>query len=110
MDRRVSALFQPATTRLPVDMTTPERFPELTLVLGATGKTGGRVAALLTDLGLSVRPGSRTASPAFDWDDRSTWDRALEGVGAGYVTFQPDLAVAGAAETVGAFADRAVAR
>jgi uncharacterized protein YbjT (DUF2867 family) len=77
-------------------------------VLGATGKPGRRVAAGLTGLGLAVREGSRTADPRFDWDHRATRDGALVGADAAYVAFQPDLAVPGAAETVGAFAERAV--
>ena len=43
-----------------------------TLVLGATGKTGRRVAERLTALGVPVRPGSRSGKPPFDWDDRAT--------------------------------------
>ena len=82
---------------------------DLTLVLGATGKTGSRVAALLTDLGVPVRAGSRAADPAFDWDDRSTWEPVLRGVSAVYVAFAPDLAVPGAADTVEALAKTAVA-
>ena len=35
--------------------------------------------------------------------------RRARGAGAAYISFQPDLAVPGAAETVGAFAERAVA-
>lgn len=80
-----------------------------TLVLGATGKTGRRVLERLIARGLPVRPGSRTGVPPFDWDDRATWSPALAGVGAAYVTYQPDLAVPGAVETVGLFAERAVA-
>jgi uncharacterized protein YbjT (DUF2867 family) len=36
------------------------------LVLGATGKTGARVARRLWDQGLTVRAGSRQADPPFD--------------------------------------------
>ena len=78
------------------------------LVTGATGKTGRRVAERLQAAGVPVRAGSRGAHPPFDWDDRSTWDGALHGVGAAYLTYFPDLAVPGAAETVGEFAQRAV--
>jgi uncharacterized protein YbjT (DUF2867 family) len=46
--------------------------------------------------------------PPFDWEDRATWAPALEGVRAAYVSFYPDLAVPGAAETVGDFARTAV--
>jgi len=79
------------------------------LVLGATGKTGRRVAARLRDRGVAVREGSRSATPAFDWDDPTGWDAVLRDARAVYVAFAPDLAVPGAAETVGAFAGRAAA-
>ncbi len=78
------------------------------LVLGATGKTGRRVRERLDALGVPTRAGSRSAQPPFDWDDRSTWEPALRGARAAYVSFFPDLAAPGAAETVGAFADLAV--
>lgn len=81
----------------------------LTLVLGATGKTGSRVAALLTARGEPVRTGSRTADPPFDWNDRGTWEPVLDGVSAVYVAFAPDLAVPGAVETVEAFTKTASA-
>jgi uncharacterized protein YbjT (DUF2867 family) len=80
-----------------------------TLVLGGTGKTGRRVAERLAARGLPVRIGSRAGTPPFDWDDDATWDAALAGVGRVYITYQPDLAIPGAAATVGAFARRAVA-
>ena len=79
-----------------------------TLVLGGTGKTGRRVAERLKARGLPVRIGSRSAEPAFDWNDRSTWQAALEGVGAAYITYFPDLAVPGAVATVGGFIDQAL--
>lgn len=82
----------------------------VTLVLGGTGKTGRRVARLLEERGLPVRVGSRSAAERpFDWDEPATWGPALEGVGAVYVAFAPDLGFPGAAETVGAFAKVAVA-
>ncbi len=79
------------------------------LVLGATGKTGRRVAHRLGALGVPVRIGSRSASPAFDWDDRSTWAPVLHGARAAYVAYYPDLGFPGAADTVGALAAEAVA-
>ncbi|AWY39400.1 NmrA family transcriptional regulator [Pseudomonas putida] len=78
------------------------------LVLGATGKTGRRIAQQLEAGGQSVRLGSRGATPPFDWEDRSTWPAALDGVQAAYISFQPDLAVPGAVETVQAFTQLAV--
>jgi uncharacterized protein YbjT (DUF2867 family) len=77
------------------------------LVLGGTGKTGSRVAARLRDLGAAVRIGSRSAELAFDWEDEATWAPALDGVSAVYLTYYPDLAVPGAVETVGSFAELA---
>ena len=83
---------------------------ELTLVLGGTGKTGSRVVERLAARGLPTRAGSRAGEPPFDWEERTTWAPALDGVGSVYVSYYPDLAVPGAAETVGAFAELAVAR
>jgi uncharacterized protein YbjT (DUF2867 family) len=79
-------------------------------VLGGTGKTGRRVAQRLEARGRPVRIGSRSGEPPFDWEDRSTWATALHGVGSAYVSYYPDVAVPGAAETVGAFAELAVSR
>lgn len=70
------------------------------LVIGGTGKTGRKVADRLIQQGITVRIGSRSASPAFDWQDPSTWPKALEGMDKVYITFQPDLAVPGALEAI----------
>jgi uncharacterized protein YbjT (DUF2867 family) len=78
------------------------------LILGATGKTGRRITQRLKTAGHPIRQGSRAANPAFDWDDRATWDAALDGIHAVYIAYQPDLAVPGAVETVQAFTDLAV--
>ena len=67
--------------------------PSTILVIGATGKTGRRIAQLLSARGHKVRAGSRRGKPAFDWDDPSGWPAALEGVQAAYISFYPDLAV-----------------
>lgn len=80
----------------------------ITLVLGATGKTGRRITQRLEAAGLAVRRGSRDAYPRFDWEDRSTWDAVVDGVHAVYICFQPDLAVPGALESIQAFTDLAV--
>ncbi|WP_223529657.1 NAD(P)H-binding protein [Pseudomonas sp. GL-R-19] len=80
----------------------------ITLVLGATGKTGRRITQRLEAAGLPVRRGSRDANPPFDWEDRSTWDAVIDGAHAVYISFQPDLAVPGALETIQAFTDLAV--
>ncbi|MBD0258115.1 MAG: NAD(P)H-binding protein [Cytophagales bacterium] len=78
------------------------------LVLGGTGKTGRRVIQRLTQRGLSVRSGSRSGTPPFDWEKPVTWQPVLAGVQSVYVAFQPDLAVPGAVETIRAFARAAV--
>jgi uncharacterized protein YbjT (DUF2867 family) len=77
---------------------------ETTLVVGGTGKTGRRVAKRLQARGLPARIGSRSGAPPFDWDDVATWEPALRGATAAYVSFFPDLALPGAPEAVGAFA------
>jgi uncharacterized protein YbjT (DUF2867 family) len=81
-----------------------------TLVLGATGKTGRRIAQRLNRLGLPVRLGSRSAEPRFDWEESRTWSSVLDGVGAVYISFQPDLAVPGAVDAVRSFAEQALDR
>ncbi len=78
------------------------------LVLGGTGKTGRRIVERLEARGIAVRVGSRSASPAFDWEDRATWGPALAGATAVYVSYYPDLAVPGAPEAVGALAEEAL--
>lgn len=55
------------------------------LVLGATGKTGRRVAARLRLRGARVRAASRSSETRFDWSDPDGWDAALRGVTAVYV-------------------------
>ncbi len=83
--------------------------PHPILVTGGTGKTGRRVAAGLDALGLPVRIGSRHADIPFDWDDDGTWGPALEGIGAAYICYAPDVALPGAAEIIGSFSRQAVA-
>ena len=82
----------------------------LTLVIGGTGKTGRRVAEKLEARGVETRIASRSTHPSFDWNDPNTWDAALEGVTAAYITYAPDLAIPGATEAIGAFVDRAVGK
>lgn len=83
---------------------------EVTLVLGATGKTGRRVLERLKEQGISTRAGSRSSDPSFDWNDQATWDPVLDGVTAVYISYAPDLAIPGATDSVRAFVDRSVAR
>jgi uncharacterized protein YbjT (DUF2867 family) len=79
-----------------------------TLVVGGTGKTGGRVARRLRALDVPVRVGVPSGDPPFDWEDRSTWSPALEGSTAAYLTYYPDLAVPGATEAIAELAELAV--
>lgn len=58
---------------------------DTTLVLGATGKTGRRVAARLRLSGIPVRAASRSSEIRFDWSNPASWDAALRGVSAAYV-------------------------
>lgn len=71
-----------------------------TLVLGANGKTGRRVADRLTTRGVPVRRGSRAGTPPFDWEKPATWAPALAGVDAVYVSYYPDLTVPGAVDAI----------
>src|SRR5215831_17945580 len=80
------------------------------LVLGGTGKVGRRVAALLTARGVPVRIGARTAAPAFDWNNAATWTAVLDGAQSVYISYAPDIAVPGAAQTVEAFTKQAAAQ
>ncbi|MBP0485190.1 NAD(P)H-binding protein [Sagittula salina] len=68
------------------------------LVIGATGKTGRRVASRLEARGLPVRRGSRSSATPFDWEAPETWAPALRGARATYITYFPDLAFPGAVE------------
>lgn len=79
------------------------------LVVGATGKTGSRVATKLEDKGIAVRRGSRSSDIPFDWDAPATWAPALRGVAKAYVTYFPDLAFPGAVETLESFTKVAAA-
>ena len=73
------------------------------LVLGATGKTGSRIATRLEEKGQTVRRGSRNSETLFDWEQPQTWPAILEGVSAAYVSYFPDIAFPGAVEQVEAF-------
>ena len=70
------------------------------LVIGGTGKTGRKVVNRLSAAGHKVKVGSRSASPAFDWEQPETWSESLKGMDKVYITFQPDLAVPGALEAI----------
>ena len=81
--------------------------PKMTLVIGATGKTGRRVASGLATRGVTVRPGSRSSEIPFDWERPETWAAALDGVDSAYVTYSPDLAVPAAPPAIEKFAKMA---
>lgn len=83
--------------------TTTPQHQRPVLIVGATGKTGGRVADRLERSGLPLRRASRTSTTHFDWNDRGTWQAALEGAGAAYITYQPDLIVPAAVDDMAAF-------
>ena len=89
-----------------MNSTTPSE--GLTLVLGGTGKIGRRVVERLSVKGHAVRNGSRQSDPPFDWGDQSNWDAVLNGVTAAYISYAPDLAIAGASDAIRAFVERAV--
>ncbi|WP_336082803.1 NAD(P)H-binding protein [Thalassospira sp. CH_XMU1448-2] len=79
------------------------------LVLGATAKTGRRVAGKLASRGYEVKAVSRSTTPAFDWTKPESWDDCLHDVDAVYITFQPDLAVPGSDKVIAQFAKTALA-
>jgi uncharacterized protein YbjT (DUF2867 family) len=66
------------------------------LVTGGTGKTGGRLARRLVELGLDVQVASRRppaeadmAHVAFDWDEPATFAAALAGATRVYLVAPP---------------------
>ena len=76
------------------------------LVLGATGKTGSRVAERLSACGVSVRTAARSGADArFDWDNQATWEQTLRGA-TGLYLVSPILRI-DFAGLVGRFLDQA---
>ncbi|QXE37678.1 NAD(P)H-binding protein [Streptomyces sp. GMY02] len=69
------------------------------LVLGGTGKTGRRLVSRLQERGAHVRAASRSGQVRFDWDDRNTWEPALQGADAAYLVDMQDKPGAWDAET-----------
>ena len=63
------------------------------VIIGHNGKTGSRVQYRLQQQGYATRGVSRSSTPAFDWEQPDSWQHALKGAKAAYVTFYPDLAV-----------------
>jgi uncharacterized protein YbjT (DUF2867 family) len=80
----------------------PHTSPKI-LVLGASGKTGRRVLARLQSRQLPVRAGTRAGEPKFDWEDRSRWTPALEGIASVYLSYFPDLAIPNAVDDIREF-------
>lgn len=80
------------------------------LVLGGTGKTGRRIVGRLRARGIDTRVGSRSGSPAFDWDEPSGWDAVLAGMSAVYISYTPDLAVPAAKQAIRHLVERAKAQ
>jgi uncharacterized protein YbjT (DUF2867 family) len=78
------------------------------LIIGAGGKTGARVNARLKARGITTRAVSRSTEVPFDWERPATWESAFKGINRAYVTYQPDIAVEGAAEAIARIA--AIAR
>ena len=73
------------------------------LIIGKNGKTGRRVDSGLQALGYTTRAVSRSTTPAFDWEDPTTWRAAMTGTVSAYVTFHPDLAIPSAEQNVREF-------
>ncbi|EJL49145.1 putative nucleoside-diphosphate sugar epimerase [Rhizobium sp. CF122] len=78
------------------------------IVIGGSGKTGGRIADQLAKRGLTFRFASRSSARPFDWEKRADWAATLAGAKSAYVSFQPDLAVSWAADAIGALARTAI--
>ena len=79
------------------------------LIIGKNGKTGARVNQRLQALGYATRAVSRSTNPSFDWENPETWEAAIKGTSAAYVTYQPDLAVPSAESTIKEFVRVAIA-
>ncbi|MDQ6470835.1 NmrA family transcriptional regulator [Flavobacterium sp. LHD-80] len=74
------------------------------LVLGSNGKTGRRVIERLkNNPDVEIRLGSRNEKIPFDWEKPETWENVLKDIEIVYVTFQPDLAIPSAVETIEKF-------
>lgn len=90
-------------------MTTPIPVAAPVLVTGGTGRTGTRLARHLVARKVPVRLGSRRAPVPFEWHDSATWPSVLDGVGAAYLCYSPDLAFPGVPELIADFVEAAAA-
>ncbi len=70
------------------------------VIIGGNGKTGARVANRLEARNEKFRVVSRSTAVTFDWTDERTWEGALQGAQAAYLTYYPDLSLPGAADQV----------
>ncbi|RED23681.1 uncharacterized protein YbjT (DUF2867 family) [Flavobacterium cutihirudinis] len=78
------------------------------LVLGSNGKTGRRVIERLkNNPNVEIRLGSRNEKIPFDWEKPETWENVLKDIEIVYVTFQPDLAIPSAVESIQKFTETA---
>ena len=102
MGSGVSTMF--AERRDPWNGVMTNTTQNLTLILGAQGTTGSRVAERLAARGVATRLGSRSGLPPFDWADERTWPAVLDGVSAAYLVYHPDLIAPEALERVRGFA------
>ena len=80
----------------------------ITLVLGGSGKTGRRIVQRLKSRGVPTRVASRSSNPSFDWNKPEGWDAVLDGVTSVYISYSPDLAIPGAADSIQQLVDQAV--
>lgn len=78
------------------------------LIIGRNSKTGSRVNQRLKEIGLPTRAVSRTTTPVFDWENKATWLSAMAGTSKAYVSFQPDLAIPTAEQTIKDFIQLAI--
>lgn len=79
------------------------------LVLGANGKTGRRVVERLKKVtDVEVRLGSRNEKTPFDWENPESWAAVIKDINSVYITFQPDLAIPSAEDTIRRFTKFAV--
>ncbi|KIC02925.1 NmrA family transcriptional regulator [Flavobacterium sp. JRM] len=79
------------------------------LILGATGKTGRRVVERLKKItNVETRLGSRNEKIPFDWENPESWADVIKDIDSVYITFQPDLAIPSAEDTIRRFTKLAV--
>jgi len=84
-------------------MSSPTSTGVTTLIIGASGKTGRRVAQKLAQRGISFRGVSRSSTPAFDWQTPENWATVLKGIREVYISYAPDLAMPQAPEHIRQF-------